>query len=171
MSESVLVENLVARLSGDFDLCLEVLGTHPIDGVAVRIDLMARAKSHLVEAGFTEHWFGIECKWASDIVGMTSKMTRVVWQSITYAQSEFEVRSEKVRPCFVAVHTPDDMHPTIEEHLNRLLSLGLYGNVGRIYFYRDGAWGIKFASIYARAFHSGYHINQQQLPRRRVGSV
>lgn len=171
MSEAILTADLITRLAKDFEMRAEVRGIHPIEGLAVRIDLMAKAKPHLVDAGFTDEWFGIECKWAAQIGGTTSKMTRMVWQSITYAQSTFTLDSTEVRPIFVAVYTPDNLHSSIEGHLSHLLALGLYGNVGRFYFYRDGAWGIKFASIYARSPGPNYHLNQAQLPKRRVGSV
>jgi hypothetical protein len=171
VSEAILTADLIERLAGDFEVRSEVRGIHPIEGVAVRIDLMARARPHLVLAGFANVWFGIECKWAAQIGGTTSKMTRMVWQSITYAQSTFALDGEEIRPSFVAVYTPDNLHSSIEGRLNHLLALGLYGTVGRLYFYRDGAWGIKFANIYARAPGPGYHLNQSQLPKRRVGSV
>lgn len=171
MSEATLTADLINRLSEDFEIRSEVPGIHQIDGVPVRIDLMAKAKPHLVGVGFTGEWFGIECKWVAQIEGATSKMTRMVWQSITYAQSTFTLDGSKVRPIFVAVYTPDNLDSSIEKHLNGLLALGLYGNVGRLYFYRDGDWGIKFASIYARSVGSNHHLNRSQLPKRRVGSV
>ena len=171
MSESLLTADLMHRLASDFELRREVRGVHPLDGDGVRIDLMARAKPHLIACGFTDQWFGIECKWADRIGGTTSKTTRMVWQSITYAQSTFTIDGASIRSAFVAVYTPDSLHSLIEQHLNYLLALGLYGNVGRLYFYRDGAWGIKFANIYARADSPRYYVNSSQLPKRRVGSV
>lgn len=171
MSESLLVADLTARLCSDFEVKREVLGVHPVDGHGVRIDLLMRAKAHVVESGFTDQWFGVECKWADQIGGTTSKTTRMVWQSITYAQSTFESDGSSVRPAFVAVYTPDGLHSLIEEHLKHLLSLALYGNVGRLYFYRDGAWGIKFAKIYARAVPPNVCVDRTQLPKRKVGSV
>lgn len=87
MSESLLIDDLIRRLTPDFELRREVRGIHQLEGKGVRIDLMARGKPHLVEWGFTDQWFEIECKWADRIGGTTSKTTRMVWQSITYAQS------------------------------------------------------------------------------------
>lgn len=171
MSESLLTSDLKGRLAPDFEILSEVRGVHPIDGDGVRIDVMARAKAHLIESGFTDQWFGIECKWADRIGGTTSKTTRMMWQCITYAQSTFSINGISVRPAFVAVYTPDNLHALIEQHLKQLLALGLYGNVGRLYFYRDGAWGIKFANIYARANSTSHYINSSQLPKRRIGSV
>ncbi|MNP66182.1 hypothetical protein D3C76_1618580 [compost metagenome] len=95
----------------------------------------------------------------------------MAWQSITYAQSTFLVNGEYLAPSFVAVYTPDNLDKIIESHLKTLLSLGLYGNVGRLYFYRDQSWGIKFASIYARSNSNGFYVKHNQLPARRAGSV
>lgn len=171
MSESFLTNNLVNRLANDFTLKREITGKHLIYGTSVRIDLMAKGKPHLLAVGFTEQWFGIECKWADRVGGTTSKMTRMVWQSITYSQSAFTIDNLDFIPEFVAVYTPDKLPLSIERHLDTLLQLGLYANVGRMYFYQDGAWGIKFGNIYSRSNKDGYYVNTSQLPKRRVGSV
>lgn len=114
MSESLLTAELIRRLTPDFELRREVRGTHHLNGDGVRIDLLARGKPHLVESGFTDQWFGIQCKWADRIGGTTSKTTRMVWQSITYAQSMFTIDGVPIRPAFVAVYTPDNLHSLIE---------------------------------------------------------
>lgn len=171
MSESALIEHLISNIVNDFEIIREVPGHHPIYQQNVRIDLMLRARPHLQEAGFTGEWFGVECKWSGTIHGATSKVTRLAWQSITYAQSTFVVNGEPLIPSFVAVYTPDDLDRSIERHLEILLSLGLYGNVGRLYFYKDKSWGIKFASIYARSNSEGFYVKHSQLPVRRAGSV
>lgn len=171
MSEAALINHLIKNIEHDFQVLREVSGHHPLYMKNVRIDLMLKARPHLQEAGFTSEWFGVECKWSDTINGATSKVTRMAWQSITYAQSTFLVNGEFVIPSFVAVYTPDNLDGIIERHLKVLLSLGLYGNVGRLYFYRDQSWGIKFASIYARSSSSGFYVNHNQLPARRAGSV
>jgi hypothetical protein len=171
MTEQLLKEQVLANLADDFEILEEISGFHPIYKKRVRIDLLVKAKQHLVNEGFTDQWFGIECKWSEGVCGQTSKITRMVWQSITYAQSTFEVGEERVIPRFVAVFTPDNLPPTIDRLLSQLLGLGLYGCVGKLYFYRDSSWGIKFASIYGRSSPEGYRVNQKQLPKLRAGSV
>ncbi len=171
MSEKSLKQNLIAKISSDFEIKEEVTGYHPIYKQQVRIDLLAKAKPHLVARGFTDAWFGVECKWAEGIRGQTSKTTRMVWQSITYAQSTFILDGEEIIPRFVAVYTPDNLDSSIRRHLDHLLALGLYGCVGELYFYRDGSWGIKFASIYSRSMLEDYQVNNKQLPKIRAGSV
>ncbi len=94
MSETILTENLIKAIQDDFEILREVSGHHSIYNKNVRIDLMLKAKSHLQEAGFTDEWFGVECKWFDAIHGATSKVTRMVWQSITYAQSEFNINGK-----------------------------------------------------------------------------
>lgn len=171
MSETELTRQLIRGIEGDFEILREVAGCHPIYDASVRIDLMLRAKPHLQAAGFTSDWFGVECKWFDVIDGATSKATRMVWQSITYAQSTFLINGKKVTPSFVVVHIPGSIPRAIDEHLNSLLSLGHYGNVGRLYFYNDGFWGIKFDSIYARSNSEGFYLSKSKLPKRRAGSV
>ena len=171
MPERFLKNNLIVNLSKDFEVLEEVWGYHPIYETRVRIDILLKAKPHLIAEGFTDEWFGVECKWVEGAIGQTSKTNRLVWQSITYAQSTFEIQGNSVRPRFVAVFTPDRLEQSIERHLATLLGVGLYGCVGKLYFYRDGSWGIKFASIYSRSSPEGYYIKQNQLPKLRAGSV
>ncbi len=171
MNEEFIKNELISNLSNDFEFLEEVFGYHPIYKARLRIDILLRAKPHLIAKGFTDEWFGVECKWIDGIDGQTSKTTRLVWQSITYAQSTFVVNGNNITPRFVAVFTPDNLSPSIDRHLSTLLGLGLYGCVGRLYFYRDGAWGIKFASIYGRSTSDDYYVNQKQLPKLRAGSV
>ncbi|MEH6509568.1 hypothetical protein [Halopseudomonas aestusnigri] len=171
MAERSLKDRILNNLSEDFEVLEEVLGYHPIYESRLRIDILLRAKPHLVAEGFTGEWFGVECKWVEGAAGQTSKISRLVWQSITYAQSTFEVLGESVRPRFVAVFTPDRLEQSIDRHLATLLGVGLYGCVGRLYFYRDGSWGIKFANIYGRSSPEGYYVKANQLPKIRAGSV
>jgi hypothetical protein len=171
MSEVELTESLICSLSRDFEICREVKGHHPIYDQDVRVDLMCRAKPHLADSGFTDQWFGIECKWIEGLGGQTSKITRMVWQAITYAQSVFNINGVQINPAFVAFYTPDKLHPNIEDALRPLLALGLYGNIGRLFFYSDGNWGIKFAWSYARSTSQGFRVNKKQLPKKRAGSV
>ena len=113
MSENELKKHLIEKICKDFEVLEEVSGYHPIYNQGVRIDLLARAKPHLIAKGFTDSWFGIECKWAEGILGQTSKITRMVWQTITYAQSTFIVNAEEITPRFVVVYTPDNLPSSI----------------------------------------------------------
>lgn len=170
MAEVILKEELLKSLKDDFHILEEVAGFHPIYEKSVRIDLLLKAKDHLISAGFTSEWFGVECKWVNGINGQTAKTTKAIWQSITYAQSEFIVGNQRIRPRFVALFTPD-LEPLIEKHINCLFQLALYGSVAKMYLYRDGSWGIKFASIYSRSDNGAYYVSEIQLPKYRAGSI
>ncbi|NJM12547.1 MAG: hypothetical protein HC889_12335 [Synechococcaceae cyanobacterium SM1_2_3] len=172
MSESVLTKQAIERLSSDFEIKQEVIGHNAFYNKDVRIDLMLRAKPHLVQHGFINEWFGVECKWAEGVNGQTAKTTKAVWQAITYAQSTFNINGAISVPRFVAVLTPN-LEPLIEQHISTLLQLSLYGCVARMYFYKDGNWGIKFASIYSRSGPSigEYYVSKRQLPKYRAGSI
>jgi hypothetical protein len=170
MSEDSLKTMARTRLKYDFHILEEVLGRHSIYEKEVRIDLLLKPKERLVAAGFVDEWFGVECKWVEGIHGQTAKATKAIWQSITYAQSVFTVENKPVKPCFVALLTPD-LAPPIATHISTLFQLALYGNVAKMYFYRDGSWGIKFAYIYARSDNGSYQINERQLPKYRAGSI
>jgi len=171
MTEETLKRKIRTHLEKDFVVLEEVEGRHAGYGQVVRIDFMLKAKSHLIAQGFTDEWFGIECKWASGVIGQTSKITRMFWQSITYAQSSYVIAGNPITPVFVAVFVPDSLEPSIENHFKSLSQLALYGNVGELYFYRDGNWGIKFTYIYARSTEDGFHISEKRLPKRRAGHV
>lgn len=169
MSEWTLKKRLQESLENDFMILSEVEGLHPINNHKVRVDFMLKARNHLVEKGFTDEWFGVECKWASGVIGQTSKITRMFWQSITYAQSIYCIEGNSITPKFVAVFVPDQLEMSIERHFKTLSQLALYGNVGELYFYRDGSWGIKFTYIYARSTGDDYYISEKRLPKRRSG--
>lgn len=171
MSEESLKQRIRTNLEKDFVVLEEVDGHHSIYNKAVRIDFMLKAKSHLIAAGFTDEWFGVECKWVSGAHGQTSKITRMFWQSITYAQSRYVIDGALVAPKFVAAFVPERMEPGIEKHFKSLSQLALYGNVGELYFYTDGTWGIKFTYIYARSTDDGYHVSEKRLPAIRAGHV
>lgn len=170
MSEESLKNKIRANLEKDFHIIEEVSGNHPIYNKNVRIDMLLKAKEHLCLAGFVNEWFGVECKWVDGVHGQTAKTTKAIWQSITYAQSIFIVEGKPIKPCFVALFTPD-LELMIDQHISTLFQLALYGNVARMYFYRDGNWGIKFASIYARSNNENFQISERQLPKYRAGNI
>ncbi|MDP5292611.1 hypothetical protein Q9290_09975 [Oceanimonas sp. CHS3-5] len=171
MNEQRLTQDLINRISNDFEILQEVEGYHQLYNQNVRIDLVLRAKQHLIEQGFTSEWFGIECKWVQGVIKQTSKTTRLVWQSITYAQAVFNVHGNWEKLRFVAVYTPPQLEHSIEENLKRLLEVGHYGCVGRFHFYKSNSgWCIRFSNVYAST-NGGFHISHNQLPKPRVGSV
>ncbi|NJN47474.1 MAG: hypothetical protein HC808_14475 [Candidatus Competibacteraceae bacterium] len=91
MSEEILKSKAIQCLSKDFHMREEITGRHAFYNKNVRIDFMLKAKEPLIQHGFSSDWFGVECKWASGVNGQTAKTTKVIWQSITYAQSVFQI--------------------------------------------------------------------------------
>ncbi|AZZ90701.1 hypothetical protein EUZ85_08235 [Hahella sp. KA22] len=171
MDEEALTKDLISRISNDFEILREVDGFHQFYEQSVRIDLVLKAKPHLIEQGFTNEWFGIECKWVTGVLKQTSKTTRLVWQSITYAQSLFNINGSWEKLRFVAVYTPPHLESSIEANLTRLLELGHYGCVGRFHFYKHyQGWCIRFVKVYAST-NGELYISQPQLPKIRAGSV
>ncbi|MEZ4590941.1 MAG: hypothetical protein R3D55_07335 [Chloroflexota bacterium] len=91
-------ENL---LKDDFDLFPEVWGKNLVyPDKEVRIDYLLFPKPHLIEAGFDPVWFGVEIKHFGK-PGETGKLSRLIWQCITYVQSQFELDKKNIRPVFV----------------------------------------------------------------------
>lgn len=171
MNEEQLTLDLIEKISTDFEILREVIGHHQLYGENVRIDLALKAKPHLISQGFTDEWFGIECKWVEGVIKQTSKTTRLVWQSITYAQSLFYINEKWEKLRFVAVYTPPKLEHSIEKNLNRLLEIGHYACVGRFHLYKNNpGWCIRFAKVYAST-NSELYVHQNQLPKPRVGSV
>jgi len=128
MNENILKQTLRDLLKDDFMLKEEVRGVHLLEKHSVRIDFTAKAKPHLISEGFTDEWFGIECKWVSSGSGQTSKVTRLVYQAMSYADSVFFIGNGSVRLKFVTVFTPQDLYKTnrtVDDRLVTLLSLGL----------------------------------------------
>ena len=171
MNEENLKLKLLNKLSNDFYIHEEVEGKHALYNKEVRIDFLLKAKEHLISSGFTDQWFGVECKWIEGENKQTSKVTKLFWQSITYSQSEFVIKNEKINPLFVAVFVTEHLHPRIQSHFKSLSQLALYGNVGELFFYNDGHWGIKFTYNYARSDNNGFTINSKKIPKIRAGSL
>lgn len=171
MSEADLKAQVHRNLGANFTLREEVRGHHAFYDKQVRADFLAYPTPALIEAGFRAEWFAIECKWAEGVAHQTSQTTRAVWQCLTYAQSHFETDGAQVVPTFVLLFTPDRLERLIERHLKSLLALAYYGNVGTLYFYRSGDWGIKFIDIYSRRHNGHFIVKANKLPRPRAGSV
>lgn len=134
---------LIEKLSTDFELIPEVFGLHPIiRDKKMKIDFIARPKSHIIDQDFIDEWFGIEVKYISD-TRIGRQLNKVFWQAITYAQSTFNIGKppslEKERPCFVFVFI--NTRAIITEHqerLSNLVSFCQYGNVGQLLLYANG---------------------------------
>ena len=99
MSEEALKTGLRQALQSDFLIYEEVTGVNILTGKKVRADFVLKATDRLiVEQGFSPDWFAIEVKWVQGVNHQTSKITKAVWQSITYAQSKFSIGDLQIIP-------------------------------------------------------------------------
>jgi hypothetical protein len=98
--EKTLKNKFNHLVKNDFRVLADVVGQELVHQKKVRIDFMLYPNPHLVEAGFDPVWFGVEVKHFG-ISGETGKMSRFLWQCVTYAQSVFQVDHTAVRPAFV----------------------------------------------------------------------
>ena len=103
--EEKLKTNLIEAIGKDFEILTEVPGRKIIDGKAVRVDFLAFPMPQLTKMGFPAKWFGIEVKHFADFhTHGRGKKAKLIWQAINYAQSEFYVKGEAVRPDFIALY-------------------------------------------------------------------
>ena len=84
----------------DFEIIPNVNGHNLVHEKEVIIDFMLYPKPLLIESGFIKAWFGVEVKHFDDKDG-TGKMSRFLWQCITYSQSAFQIKNQTERPAFV----------------------------------------------------------------------
>ncbi len=146
MDEPAIKEAIIQSLGEDFILKPEQRGTHPLLQDRVRIDFLAYPLPHLISGGFDEGWFGIEAK---DIGDDAKKLNKVVWQSITYAQSTFRVEDKAIRPMFVVVcvgQAPEHLQGRLPIVWPILFSFAQYARVGHLDLHPHRGWGLKFGA-------------------------
>ncbi|EJC1211818.1 hypothetical protein MX350_004331 [Vibrio parahaemolyticus] len=98
IDEKKLKSWLVEHLSPDFYLYPEVPGTHLITQKQIFADFIAYPREHLIESGFEAKPFGIEVKYVDPEVKFVKKACRLLWQTVSYNQSEFTLcRKNKTR--------------------------------------------------------------------------
>ncbi|HHG3069466.1 TPA: hypothetical protein ACPVW7_004600 [Vibrio parahaemolyticus] len=98
IDEKGLKSWLVKHLSPDFYLYSEVSGTHLITENQVYADFVAYPRKHLIDAGFVPKPFGIEVKHIDPGLQFVKKASRLLWQTVSYNQSEFTLsRKGKTR--------------------------------------------------------------------------
>jgi len=98
--EKLLKMRFQQIIGNDFRIFSNVSGNYLVNGKKVVIDFMLHPEKHLIELGFEPVWFGVEVKHFGE-PGKTGKMSRFVWQCITYDQSEFKIENQILRPPFV----------------------------------------------------------------------
>lgn len=110
LAEELLKSNLNTAISQDFEIFPEVSGRVLLTQENVRIDYLACPRPHLIDMGFIYKWFGIEVKHFRDFNNHDlGKKAKLMWQAINYAQSEFYVKGEVVRPDFIALYVGEHL--------------------------------------------------------------
>lgn len=136
-TENDLKSLLLVRLSCDFILEPEVRGVNLVDQKQVVIDFLVKPKSHIIDNGFIDKWFGIEVKYIPNN-GEEKKIKQALWQSVTYAQSSYN----GIRPPFVFLFTNDIGAYAIDAfHRQAILSVKSFcqfANVGSLEVNENG---------------------------------
>lgn len=169
-------------IAQDFDVWGEVPGVHLAEKVGVRVDLVLRAKPHLIAAGFMPCYFGVEVKYLPTDGGFSPKASRAVRQAMSYMDCEFNVAGENVRLQRVLLFT----NLSFEAERARLrgvepqalsndkakwaalLELANHGNVGNLEIYgsREAwkGWRIAFATgKYFSRYLKDYRLSDANL--------
>ncbi len=147
--EHYLHQKILRCMGKDFFIMQEVSGFFLVDNSKVRMDFLARPKSHLVENGFDDNWFGIEAKVFRPPKDGSGKLNKLAWQSTTYSQSKFAIPDGAVRPMFVLMCIEGDI--TDEYHANHwksIVNFLQYANVGRLEVKDFHEWKIDFNALY-----------------------
>jgi hypothetical protein len=180
--EPALKSRFQKIVGNDFIVYSEVVGRDLIYGKKVIIDFLLYPKPHLIESKFDEVWFGVETKHFGRC-GETGKMSRFVWQCITYRQSEFCIDAEIIRPKFVLGFSDvEDVNTNADrvylyqwQGMKRLAGLA---NVGMFYEILptknnpSGGWRIRFSSSTYFSFSNGrYHrLKNYNIFKRNIGN-
>lgn len=166
----------------DFDVWREVPGIHLAEKAGVRIDLVLRAKPHLVSAGFMPCFFGVEIKHLPTDGGFSPKASRAVRQAMSYMDCEFDLEGEQIRLQRVLLFT--NISFEAERNMLRglepyalsndkakwaaLLELANHANVGNLEIYgsREAwkGWRIAFATgKYFSRYLKEYRLSDANL--------
>lgn len=180
--EEKLQQELLKTIQSDFVIYPQVEGRHLIyQTEKVRIDFLLYPKQHLIENGFDPIWFGIEVKHFGKI-GETGKMSRFIWQCVSYVQSEFKVNEEIIRPAFVLGYSDVEAinKGTDREYLSqwigmlRLAGLAKVGSFQKIKssaYNPNGGWSIVFSSSTYFTYSKGeYNRKNYNISKINIGN-
>ena len=182
--EKTLKNKFIHIVQGDFRILANIAGKELLHQKKVVIDFMLYPMPHLLEAGFDPVWFGVEVKHFG-ISGETSKMSRFVWQCITYVQSTFQVEGIAIKPAFVLGFSDvDEVNQDDSDFCReyrsqwtgmvRLAGLAHVGNFHEVLQTRHkplGGWNIIFSSSsYFRRVDGRYEKMKYNIFKENVGN-
>ena len=173
LDEIQLKQLLISKLSSDFELRPDVDGIYIVEPKPVKIDFLLRAKSHIIDGGFTPEWFGVEVKNIyHNGIPKSGKINEVFWQALTYAQSKFD---EKRLP-FVLVLVNDDYSKIDDrktdkktENFDSLTFMFVarfcqYGNIGKLELEKNG-----YSVVFDNNFYFRRRNGEMQKGKTNVG--
>lgn len=170
--ENELIARATEALRCDFDIALEVSGFHLIQRNRVRIDMLCWPKQHLIEAGFVGDSVGIEFKIIDQRKAHQGGLNRLLWQAITYGQSEFIHNSTTYRPAFVLICF--NQHELVDIALYKsLLCFCEHANIGELLICRDGYIMRSYGrTVWSNRNGKIYRSNVSTiLTNRKIGSI
>lgn len=182
--ERILKDKFTHLVKTDFRVLPNVVGQELIHQTRVIIDFMLYPKPHLLEAGFDPVWFGVEVKHFG-VSGETGKMSRFLWQCITYVQSIFTIDNEILKPVFVlgfsdVQEVNQDNNELCREYRSQwtgMIRLAGLAHVGTFYevlptSYKPlGGWNIGFSSSsYFRRIDGVYKKMNYNIFKENVGN-
>lgn len=160
-------------MSPHFNMQWEVKGRHLIEDKTVYADILLTPKQHLLNAGFEDMTIVAEVKaMGSDC----DKLTRAMWQAVTYVQSEFEGVRPRMGVVFPSPYSVWGLTDSVQDYgkwdLQRsLLNLMQYANVG---YFKDTKRGWKLnvgiQSYFTFDSVNGLKRSPQNILRRCVGN-
>ncbi len=127
---------IAEALRSDFELHEGWQGRHKHGGERVFYDLIARPRSHLVEAGFDDGHFVIEVKMfnANDRQPHDVKARDLFWQCVVYSFSEIELpNGDACRPLFTVYFIGGSgIDPQYKSEVTQLHHFVQRGGVGKL---------------------------------------
>lgn len=165
-SEEQLSAWLAKELSPCFDILIEVPGVGYIkrEKRNVRLDFVIRAKKHLIDAGFTDQYLGIEVKYLNYVSGhgFIGKASKGVFQALSYWYSGATWDVGEEQPVTLAAvlmfsnlsfpeerehlfQTYDQFYKTLWWAYNRIATQANVGELVMLDYGRQGTgWAIEF---------------------------
>lgn len=174
---------------GDFIIFEEVKGIHLSTKTNVKIDFVLAPRKHLLDKGFIPDFFGVEVKYINPKDDLNRKTTRGIWQTISYNDCEFEVKTKNGIRKFIPKFSMFFSNLSFFEEYKQLdkyyfnkklwyayIHLANHANVGVLNVTKDG-WVFKFGTggLYfsKKAMDSEilYRLhNERNILKKRVGN-
>ena len=173
MDEEKIKQQVKGLLSNDFEIKEEITGNHLVEQDVVIIDFMIFPKPHLINQGFEAFWVGIECKYIKpNSEHANKKLNKLIWQSISYAHSVFNIDKQLIRPRFVLIaFNREEINASDRTNITwrTLINFAQYANVG-VLSTVSGGWGMSFGTGNHWYYRTNKGRGNHNVIRRQVGN-